>query len=108
VSDFGLFSLLHGANSAGRSPDQTDGYYNLPDGTFYLHVRAMSPGGEWGDTAHRRIRIDLLAPEVALVRDPLDPDGNQGWYTVPMTVTAGATDEGSGLAALETSTEGST
>jgi hypothetical protein len=87
-------------------PNQTDSYYNLPDGTFYLHVRAMSPGGEWSDTAHRRIRIDRLAPEVALVRDPLDPGGNQGWYTVPVTVTASATDAGSGLAALETSSDG--
>ena len=88
------------------SPQQTDSYYSLPDGTFYLHVRAMSPGGEWSDTAHRRIRIDRLAPAVALVRDPVDPDGNQGWYTVPVTVTASATDAGSGLAALETSSDG--
>jgi hypothetical protein len=91
-----------------RGPDQTASYYSLPDGAFYLHVRAMSPGGEWGDTAHRRIRIDRLAPKVALVSDPLDPDGNQGWYTVPVTVTASATDEGSGVAVLETSSDGST
>jgi len=89
-------------------PNQTESYYSLPDGTFYLHVRAMNPGGEWSDTAHRRIRIDKFAPAVALVRNPLDPDGNQGWYTVPVTVTASATDAGSGVAALETSTDGST
>jgi len=68
----------------------------------------MNPGGEWSDTAHRPIRIDRLAPEVTLVRDPLDPDGNQGWYTVPVAVTANVTDTGSGVAAVEISADGTT
>ena len=87
---------------------QTDTYYDLADGAWYLHVRVMGPDGQWSDTAHRRIRIDGHAPEVKLALDPPAPSGNQGWYTVPVTVTASATDPGSGVAALEISTDGTT
>ena len=89
-----------------QGTDQTYTYYNLADGTWYLHVRAVGTGDQWSDTAHRQIRIDRLAPEVKLDLDPPYPNGNQDWYTGPVTVTASATDAGSGLAALEISTDG--
>ena len=87
---------------------QTKTYHNLADGGWYLHVRAMSPDGQWSAAAHRQIRIDRLAPAVALALDPPVPSGNQGWYTLPVTATAAASDGGSGVAATEISTDGAT
>lgn len=90
----------------GQGNLQTTTYYDLGDGEWYLHVRAMNSDGEWSDTAHRRIRIDRNAPEVELTLDPPAPTGNQGWYRTPVTVAATATDAGAGVAALEISQDG--
>ena len=84
---------------------QTETYYGLADGTWYLHVRAMNTNGEWSETAHRQIRIDRRPPEVTLALDPPVPAGNQGWYTTPVTVTATVVETGSGVATVETSTD---
>lgn len=90
----------------GQGNIQTTTFHKLPDGEWYLHVRAMSGDGQWSDTAHRRIRIDKNPPEVELTLDPPAPTGNQGWYRTPVTVTATATDAGAGVAALEISQDG--
>jgi hypothetical protein len=92
----------------GQGEDQTYTYYDLTDGTWYMHVRAMNTDGAWSDTATRQIRIDRQAPVVTLTRDPATPDGNQDWYRSPVTVTATVSETGSGLVALEVSTDGTT
>ena len=64
-------------------PSQTNTYYNLADGTWYLHVRAMGPDGQWGDAAHRQIRIDRLAPGSRSALDPLDPSATRAGTPSP-------------------------
>lgn len=96
--------------------DQGYTYQNLDDGVWYMHVAARgvdagrdeSVPGEWSETAHRQMRIDRLAPEVTLTTDPAIPNGNEDWYTTPVTVSAAAKDAGSGVAAVEVSTDGLT
>ncbi|MFX1411599.1 MAG: LamG-like jellyroll fold domain-containing protein, partial [Promethearchaeota archaeon] len=84
-------------------------YQDLPDGLWYLHLRARGDGDEWGDTAHRALRIDVDPPQVTLALDPPAPTGNASWYNTPLTVTVVTTDgTGSGVAAVEVSTDGVT
>lgn len=52
-------------HSATTDPDTTSeglttthAYTDVADGEWYFHVRAQDGAGNWGDTAHRRIRID--------------------------------------------------
>ena len=83
--------------------------YNLADGVWYMHVRAVSSHGQWSDTAHRAIRVDTNAPRVALAIDPPEASGEDGWFITPATVTVTAGDgAGSGVANLEYSTDGTT
>ena len=87
----------------------TDTHDQLADGVWYMHVRAVSDGGQWSDTAHRAIRVDTNPPTVALTLDPAEATGEDGWYVTPVTVAASATDgTGSGVASVEVSTDGAT
>jgi len=55
-------------------------YTDVPDGTWYFHVKAQNGVGLWGDTAHYRINIDTSAPGAPVVNSPTHP--NQGtWYS---------------------------
>ena len=88
---------------------KTDTHYNLPDGVWYMHARAVSNGGQWSDTAHRTIRADAHAPVVKLAVDPPSPTGAGGYYITSVTVTLTADDGGgSGVAKLEYTTDGMT
>jgi uncharacterized repeat protein (TIGR01451 family) len=87
----------------------TDTHDQLADGVWTMHVRAVSDGGQWSDTAHRAIRVDTHAPTVELTLDPAQATGDDGWYVTPVTVAASATDgAGSGVASVEFSTDGTT
>jgi uncharacterized repeat protein (TIGR01451 family) len=80
---------------------------DLNGGIWYLHVRARSQEGAWGDTGHRMVRVDAQPPRVSLAVDPPLPTGSGGWYVTPATVTASATDPlGSGVTGVEVSTDG--
>lgn len=37
-------------------------YYNLADGEWFFHVRARDGSGNWGDTNHFKIKIDVSPP----------------------------------------------
>jgi uncharacterized repeat protein (TIGR01451 family) len=88
-------------------PATTKTYTGLVDGLYYMHVRAVSDGGQWSDTAHRAIRVDVTPPTVQLTLNPGQPSGHNGWYVTPVTVTASAADgSGSGVASIEISTDG--
>jgi uncharacterized repeat protein (TIGR01451 family) len=84
-------------------------YTGLADGVWYMHVRAVGANDQWSDTAHRTIHVDAHAPQVSMTLDPALPSGNNGWYRTPLTVSVAASDgAGSGLAAVEVSTDGVT
>lgn len=98
---------LPDAGITGPNADYT--YTDLADGIWYLHVRAAGADDLWGEPSHRAIRVDTNAPVVSLTVDPPWPTGNSGWYTTPLTVTVTADDgSGSGVAAVEFSTDGAT
>ncbi|MBU1750433.1 MAG: discoidin domain-containing protein, partial [Chloroflexi bacterium] len=70
----------------------THTYRNVPDGAWYLHVRAGSDADQWSDTAHRAVRVDTQPPTVTLTLDPPQPTGHNGWYISPVNVAVVATD----------------
>lgn len=81
----------------------------LADGIWYLHVRAVSTGGQWSETAHRAVRVDVTPPEITLNLDPGQPSGDNGWYITPVTVAVDAADgDGAGVAKVEVSSDGVT
>jgi uncharacterized repeat protein (TIGR01451 family) len=85
----------------------THTYEGLADGVYYLHIQAMGDGGDLGPVTHRAVRVDMNAPQVELVADPFVPDGFDGWYNTPVTVSVAAADTtGSGVASVEISADG--
>jgi hypothetical protein len=64
------------------APDTTDTLLSLPgqaDGQHYFHVRARGLGGIWGAAAHRRVRIDTMAPAIRELTSSSHPDPDI-WY----------------------------
>jgi uncharacterized repeat protein (TIGR01451 family) len=87
----------------------TKTYEQLADGIWYVHVRAVSDGGLWGDAAHRAIRVDANPPKVELALAPAEPSGDNGWYVTPVTAALTAGDgSGSGVSLIEFSTDAAT
>ncbi|WP_324649853.1 PQQ-dependent sugar dehydrogenase [Georgenia sp. H159] len=77
----------------------------LPQGTGTLYV--TSSGGVELDelTVVGDGVADVTPPEVSAELTPGEPDGDAGWYTVPVTVQLAATDNGQ-VASAEYSTDG--
>jgi hypothetical protein len=81
-------------------------YADLADGVWTMHLHARSTGGQWSPVAHRTIRVDANPPTVTITLDPAAPTGHNGWYVTPVTVAVAAGDgSGSGVAAIEVSTD---
>lgn len=88
-------------------PQNAHTYNGLSDGKWYFQVRALGDNGQWSDAATRTILVDTFAPQVQLAVDPPQPNGNNGWYVTPLTVSVKASDgSGSGVAAIEVSPDG--
>jgi hypothetical protein len=90
-------------------------YEGLSDGQWWLHVRAKGDGGDWSETAHRLIRVDMNPPQVEIALDPPHPSDNGGWYNTSVTVAIDADDPstsaglaGAGVQSVEFSTDGAT
>ena len=94
-------------NEVNKGLVTTKSFDALADGIWYMHVRAVSTGGQWSETAHRTVRVDVTPPEIALNLDPGQPSGDNGWYITPVTVAVNAADgNGAGVAKVEVSTDG--
>ena len=80
--------------------DITDTLLSVPgqaDGQHYFHLRARGPGGVWGSTAHRMVRIDTTTPAVHDLTSSSHPDPDF-WYDATSAVFAWEADGGpSGL-----------
>ena len=86
--------------------DITTTYADLPDGTYYFHVRAVNAADAWSDTTHFQLKVDANAPQGQIVFDPPAPKGT-GWYNTPVTLTLVSNDgNGSGLQAVTYSNNG--
>ncbi|CAL9502991.1 DNRLRE domain-containing protein [Streptomyces sp. enrichment culture] len=71
--------------------DSTTASYTgtVPEGTWYLHVRAVDAAGTWGPTAHYRLTVDTTAPAAPAVTSPDFPSdawagdiGDTGTFTL--------------------------
>jgi len=68
-------------------------FANLPDGTWYFHLRAKSVTGLWSDTAHYEVRVDTEPPSIEI-----DFPQSGKWYNESITEYYGqARDEVSGI-----------
>jgi len=74
----------------------------LGDETFYTGVFNVTPGA----VATTDARRDAAAPTTVATINPFAPNGANGWYTSDVTITLAATDDLSGVARTEYSTDG--
>lgn len=87
----------------------TQTYQNLADAVYYLHIQAVGDGGDLSPVTHRAVRVDMNSAQVKFVADPFMPNGFNGWYNTPITVSVVANDyAGSGVASVEYSADGTT
>ncbi len=42
-------------------------YHDVADGVWYFHVHAVDDSGNWGETAHYRVKIDSSAPGAPVI-----------------------------------------
>ena len=75
------------------------------DGTYTVQVTAQDKAGNSASTT-KTVRLDATPPTAAL-QVPA-PDGANGWYVSPVTITVSGTDATSGVASQLVSQDGST
>jgi len=69
------------------------------DGTHTVEGRAQDNAGHWSSTVSATVRVDTTPP-AASASIPA-PNGQNGWYVSPVTVTAQGDDATSGIASRE-------
>jgi hypothetical protein len=74
------------------------------DGNYTIHVQAQDNAGN-STSASQTVHVDTTAPAANLVVPA--PDGKNGWYLAPVTVSAQGTDATSGVASQQVSLDGS-
>lgn len=79
--------------------DLTPGPYRAQVGSLYFCFN-VAPG------VVANAEADLLAPETGVTVSPATPNGQNGWYITKPTVTLNASDNCSGVATIEYSTDG--
>ena len=97
----GIAAFEYNLNNAGWGTFV--GPLNLVDGVHSLNLRAIDVAGNLVETS-QTIQVDTVTP--ALNVSVNGTTGANGWYTSAVEVSAVASDDGSGLAALEASTNG--
>ncbi|HDN50259.1 MAG TPA: DUF11 domain-containing protein, partial [Thermoplasmatales archaeon] len=74
-----------------------EGAFTLPEGFYHIYVIAHDWVHNVGE-AHYMIQVGGGEPVTVCHIAPEQPDGNNGWYVNPVTVSFEATDEASGVA----------
>lgn len=69
------------------------------DGTHTVEGRAQDNAGQWSSTVSTTVRVDTTPPGVSASFPA--PNGQNGWYVSPVTVTAQGEDATSGIASRE-------
>jgi hypothetical protein len=69
------------------------------DGTHTIEGRAQDNAGHWSSTVSTTVRVDTTPPGVSASIPA--PNGQNGWYVSPVTVTAQGDDATSGIASRE-------
>ena len=78
------------------------------DGTHTIVFRTMDNAGNTATSVPMTVSIDRTAPIPDASLSPLSPDGANGWYVSPVTLTASSSDATSGLASQGVSLDGTT
>jgi hypothetical protein len=84
---------------------------SLSEGTDGIHTivfRATDNAGNTTTAAPVTVTVDRTAPVANASLSPASPNGANGWYTSPVTVTANSSDATSGIASQGVSLDGST
>ncbi len=81
--------------SEGTSPTET---FELTDGVWYFHVRAVDGAGRWSGTAHRRIQIDSAGPTMTSLTSTSHPDETTWCRGSEVRLSWAGSDAGSGVA----------
>ncbi|MFC5450084.1 OmpL47-type beta-barrel domain-containing protein [Paenibacillus aestuarii] len=76
------------------------------DGKYTLSYHSTDNAGNTEAVQTTNINLDSSAPVTTAVVSPSDPDGQNGWYVHPVTVTLNAADNLSGVAKMEYSLDG--
>ncbi len=77
------------------------------DGTHTLVFLATDVAGNTTTSAPVTVMVDRTAPVPDFAMDPTSPNGANGWYNLPVTVTADSSDATSGVASQGVSLDGS-
>ena len=78
------------------------------DGTHTIVFRATDNAGNTTTAAPVTVTVDRTPPVADASLSPASPNGANGWYTSPVTVTANSSDATSGIASQGVSLDGST
>jgi hypothetical protein len=106
VSGAGGYRYLFGQTAGTQVPiayphfETTISYTGKADGIWYLHIRALDRGGNWGPTSTLQVRIDTKAPVTT------QSGADNAWHTAPVSVTFKASDSLSGVALTEYQLDG--
>ena len=78
------------------------------DGTHTIVFRATDDAGNTTTAAPVTVTVDRTPPVPDASLSPASPNGANGWYISPVTVTANSSDATSGIASQGVSLDGST
>ena len=78
------------------------------DGTHTIVFRTSDNAGNTATSVPMTVSIDRTAPNPDASLSPSSPDGANGWYVSPVTLTASSSDATSGLASQGVSLDGTT
>jgi hypothetical protein len=78
------------------------------DGTHTIIFRATDVAGNTTTAAPMTVTVDRTPPVPDASMNPTSPNGSNGWYVAPVSVTANSSDATSGLASQAVSLDGST
>ncbi|MDF2644485.1 MAG: hypothetical protein K0Q73_290 [Paenibacillus sp.] len=81
--------------------DYTESLMFNQDGKHTVSYRSRNDAGTAGDVQTVYVNVDMTTPITTAAVSPAEPDGLNGWYVQPVTLTLTANDNLSGVAKTE-------